>query len=216
MEERVKARDSKRHRLLFSYAKLVDRIKSSGETKSKIPLTVLKDVIELAVEIAREGREGRKIGTIFTVGNEKYVLELSHPLILDPLAGHTAENKKIEDISVRETIKELSQLDGAFIISQEGVVISATRYLDARKENVDLPLGLGSRHVAAASISRETGCVAIVVSESAVIRIILNGKIIAEILPELWLFHQQRSAISDALIEKISDKNITFISQKDT
>ncbi|MCB0282057.1 MAG: diadenylate cyclase [Calditrichaeota bacterium] len=215
MEERVKTRDSKRHRLLFSYAKLVDRIKSSASGEINIPLSVLKNVIELAVEIAREGREGRKIGTIFTVGGEQKVIDLSHPLILDPLAGHASEKKKIADISVRETIKELSQLDGAFIISRDGEVISATRYLDARKENVDLPLGLGSRHVAAASISRETGCVAIVVSESAVVRIILDGKIIAEILPELWLFHQQRSAISDALIEKISDKNITFISPKE-
>jgi DNA integrity scanning protein DisA with diadenylate cyclase activity len=29
---------------------------------------VLESVLELALEIAREGREGRRIGTLFTVG----------------------------------------------------------------------------------------------------------------------------------------------------
>ena len=37
--------------------------------------TVLKYVLELCVELAREGREGRKIGTLFTVGDEEQVLK---------------------------------------------------------------------------------------------------------------------------------------------
>ena len=48
----------------------------------------LKRVVELAVEIAREGR---KIGTLFAVGDHEEVLARSRPLILDPLAGHTDE-----------------------------------------------------------------------------------------------------------------------------
>lgn len=32
---------------------------------------VLRHVIELAIEIFREGREGRKIGTMFVVGDEE-------------------------------------------------------------------------------------------------------------------------------------------------
>jgi diadenylate cyclase len=31
---------------------------------------VLESLIELAVEIAREGRAGRRIGTLFTIGDE--------------------------------------------------------------------------------------------------------------------------------------------------
>src|SRR5688572_13528193 len=46
----------------------------------------LEPVIELAVEIAREGREGRRIGTLFTFGDADAVLARSRPLILDPLA----------------------------------------------------------------------------------------------------------------------------------
>ena len=49
---------------------------------------VLEPLIGLAVEIAREGREGRRVGTLFTLGDEKAVLARSRPLILDPLLGH--------------------------------------------------------------------------------------------------------------------------------
>jgi diadenylate cyclase len=35
---------------------------------------VLESVLELALEIAREGREGRRIGTLFTLGKADEVL----------------------------------------------------------------------------------------------------------------------------------------------
>lgn len=57
----------------------------------------LEPTIELAVEIAREGREGRRIGTLFTFGDAEAVLEGSRPLILDPLAGHVEEARQIRD-----------------------------------------------------------------------------------------------------------------------
>src|SRR5688572_9742017 len=83
---------------------------------------VLGPTIELAVEIAREGREGRRVGTLFTVGDADAVLRNARPLILDPLGGHPREHKRIVDSNLRGTIKELAQLDGAFIIDDEGVV----------------------------------------------------------------------------------------------
>ena len=49
---------------------------------------VLESALELALEIAREGREGRRIGTLFTIGKADAVLAASRALILDPLAGH--------------------------------------------------------------------------------------------------------------------------------
>jgi len=49
---------------------------------------IVESLIELAVEIAREGREGRRIGTLFTLGDEVAVLEKSRSLILNPLEGH--------------------------------------------------------------------------------------------------------------------------------
>jgi diadenylate cyclase len=149
--------------------------------------STLKKVVELAVEIAREGREGRKIGTLFVVGDTDAVLERSRPLILDPLAGHPDESKSVRDPDMRETIKELAQLDGAFVVSDGGVVVSAARYLDAASDNLDVPLGLGSRHMAAASISRQTGAVAVAVSESSTVRLFDEGAVVAEVVPEVWM-----------------------------
>jgi len=79
----------------------------------------LEPTIGLAVEIAREGREGRRIGTLFTFGDADRVLARSRPLILDPLAGHTKEAREIRDPNLRGTIKELAQLDGAFVVSDQ-------------------------------------------------------------------------------------------------
>jgi DNA integrity scanning protein DisA with diadenylate cyclase activity len=148
---------------------------------------VLESLIELAVEIAREGREGRRIGTLFTLGDEQAILEKSRLLILDPLAGHPESVRHISDPNMRGTIKELAQLDGAFIVSHAGFVLSACRYLDAIASEVELPLGLGSRHIAAANMSAVTKAVGIVVSESAVVRLFCHGKLVGEIIPELWM-----------------------------
>lgn len=150
----------------------------------------LEVVLGLALELAREGREGRKVGTIFTVGDTEAVLKQSRPLILDPLHGHPAERKRLDDPNMRETVKELAILDGGFVITNESVAVSAARYFNASAEDIDLPLGLGSRHMAAASITLHTQAVGIVVSESSVVRLFENGQIVSEIIPELWMLRR--------------------------
>ena len=148
---------------------------------------ILEATLELAIEIAREGREGRRIGTLFTLGHADAVLRCSRPLILDPVALHPRAARSISEPNLRGTLKELAQLDGAFVIDTDGTVVAGCRYLDTSATGVRISFGLGSRHLAAASISRETGCIAIVVSESAVVRVFDQGELDAEILPELWL-----------------------------
>jgi len=148
---------------------------------------VLEPLIELAVEIAREGREGRRIGTLFTLGDQNAVLAKSRSLILDPLAGHPESSRQVGNLNLRGTIKELAQLDGAFVVSGSGIFLSACRYLDAVASEVDVPLGLGSRHIAAANMSAVTNAVGIVVSESSVVRLFCHGKLVGEIVPELWM-----------------------------
>ena len=148
---------------------------------------ILESLIELAVEIAREGREGRRIGTLFTLGDEQAVLAKSRPLILDPLSEHSETLRRLSDPNLRGTVKELAQLDGAFVVSHDGLVLSACRYLDATASEVEVPLGLGSRHIAAANISAVTNAVGIVVSESSVVRLFCHGKLVGEIIPELWM-----------------------------
>src|SRR5207248_2625496 len=83
---------------------------------SRIPWcepAVLESVLELALEIAREGREGRRIGTLFTVGKTDAVLAASRALILDPLAGHAPSRTHITDPDLRGPTKELAQLSVA-------------------------------------------------------------------------------------------------------
>jgi diadenylate cyclase len=165
---------------------------------------ILESTVELALEIAREGREGRRIGTLFTIGKADEVLGASRALILDPLAGHAPERTHISDPDLRGTIKELAQLDGAFVISEAGIVMAACRYLDASAEQIDLPLGFGSRHLAAASMTRRLGAIAIVVSESGVVRLFHAGQIAATLIPELWLLdrhHTQLSAAAAGAVE---------------
>jgi len=100
---------------------------------------------------------------------------------------HPRESRQITDPNLRGTLKELAQLDGAFVLDDKGVVVAGCRYLDTSSNNVDITFGLGSRHLAAASISQKTSALAIVVSESAVVRVFHEGRLQAEILPELWL-----------------------------
>jgi diadenylate cyclase len=177
---------------------------------------ILDPLIELAVEIAREGREGRRVGTVFTLGDEQAVLAKSRSLILDPLLGHPESSRHINNPSLRGTIKELAQLDGAFVVSGSGVVLSACRYLDAMAADVDVPLGLGSRHIAAATMSAATNAVAIVISESSVVRLFCHGKLIAEIIPELWMIDHAAQLRGPVQRERVGELTVFTPSQRKT
>src|SRR5919107_1702816 len=178
--------------------------------KREVDARVLEQTVSLAVEIAREGREGRKIGTLFVVGDSGEVIKRSKPLILDPLHGHPDESKQIEDPDMRETIKELAQLDGAFLVSNAGVVLSAARYIHAASDNLDLPLGLGSRHMAGASISQQTSAVSVVVSESSMVRMFDDGELVSEIVPELWMIEGSTSRMEGRIFTR-RDEDVTVI-----
>jgi len=171
--------------------------------------SVIETVVWLAVELAREGREGRQIGTIFAVGDSEKVISQSRPLILDPLAGHDRKLKQVTKPEVRETLKELAQLDGAFVISNDGVAISAARYLEAPTQNVSLPSGLGARHMAAAAISQSTCAVVTVLSTSSVVRIFDDGEIIAEIFP--WRTGEVSSYIREPTVHQLSNESVTIV-----
>jgi diadenylate cyclase len=190
---------------------ILDDINLRDSNASPATLTAVTD---LAIEIAREGREGRRIGTLFTVGAETQVLQHGRCLILDPLAGHPSRQRQIEQPDVRETIKELAQLDGGFIITGAGTALSACRYFESTLPQHQQPLGLGTRHIAAASISAATGAVAVVVSESSIVRLYANGALITEILPELWLLHRYMPHIAEATFTSDRTHNLGIVSER--
>jgi len=171
----------------------------------------LESVVHLAVELAREGREGRKVGTLFVIGDVDNVLAQSRSLLLDPLYGHSEDLLHVERPEFRETVKELSQLDGAFVVKDDGTFVSAGRYVDVEvgaAENF-LP-GLGTRHAAAASVSRQTNAIAVVVSQSSVVRVFANGEVRAEIIPELFLMSKEGLFASRADVRQMPEAGVTL------
>jgi len=168
-------------------------------------------VVELAVELAREGREGRKIGTLFVIGDVEGVLERSRPLLLDPLHGHEPDLLQVQSPEFRETAKELAQLDGAFLVDDHGTFVSAGRFVDVDVSAAGnfIP-GLGTRHAAAASITRETGAVAVVVSQSSIVRVFANGELRAEIIPELYLMSRERFLTPAPDVRQVPDAGLTM------
>jgi DNA integrity scanning protein DisA with diadenylate cyclase activity len=144
---------------------------------------VFDTLLNLALELSSEGKEGRKpAGTIFVLGKHEEVLKFSHPMVINPFQGYPEGERNILDPRLKETVKEFSSIDGAFIIREDGVLLAAGRHLDASGENIEIPLGLGSRHRAAAGITSLTDALAIVISEeTGGVRIFHHGKIFMEL-----------------------------------
>ena len=150
----------------------------------RVPLDTLKIVVDLAVEIGREGREGKPVGALIVVGDSRKVLACSRSVGFDPVKGYSRKERNLNDPRVREGIKEIAQMDGAIIVSPDGTVEATCRYLDCSAANVTLSKGLGARHWAAAAISRATNAVAVTVSQSnGTVRIFQNGETVLRIEP---------------------------------
>ncbi len=143
---------------------------------------VFDAALNLACELAAQGREGRRVGTIFVLGDDEKVLQLSRQMIMNPFQGYAEDERNILNPDLEETIKEYSSIDGAFVIKCNGVIVTAGRHLNAALESKDFPSGLGSRHIAAAGITHVTKAVAMVVSQSTGdVSVFKNGKLFVTI-----------------------------------
>jgi diadenylate cyclase len=156
-----------------------------GGFAKRVKAGVFDMVLELALELANEGREGKPVGTIFVIGDIKALKDHVRQLVLNPFKGYSERERQVLDPSVRATIKEFSTIDGAFVIDTKGVVHSAGTYLDARVTPAELPPGLGARHLAAASITAAVpNAIAIAVSESTgEVRVYRHGMALTDIEP---------------------------------
>jgi DNA integrity scanning protein DisA with diadenylate cyclase activity len=143
-------------------------------------------VVDIAMDIGALGREGKSIGTSFIVGDSENVLDNSHQAVFNPFKGYPKRERLVNLPEVVESIKELSSLDGSIIITDDGVVEAAGRHLDASSVVTKQLGGLGARHRAAAGMTRKTGSVAVVVSESTgKVTIFEKGRIVATLEPTI-------------------------------
>ncbi|HEY4308508.1 MAG TPA: diadenylate cyclase [Pirellulales bacterium] len=159
-------------------------VRDLRQLETRVPLDTLQTVLNLAVEIGREGREGKPVGTLFVVGDTPKVRRMSHPASFDPVKGYSRRERNLKSVRVREAIKEIAQMDGAILVAPDGTVEAAAQYLDASAADVTLSKGLGARHWAAAAISRATKAVAVAVSESnGTVRVFQDGEVVLRIEP---------------------------------
>ncbi|GAA0197921.1 diadenylate cyclase DacZ [Haladaptatus pallidirubidus] len=143
---------------------------------------VIRDVFEVAIELGKKGQKGKPVGALFVVGDAGKVMNKSRPLSYNPFEK---SHVHVGDPIVNVMLKEFSRLDGAFVISDSGKIVSAYRYLEPSAEGVDIPKGLGARHMAAGAITRDTNATAIVLSESdGLVRSFKGGELILELDPE--------------------------------
>ena len=151
-------------------------------TDSRAETGVIRNVFEVAIELGRKGQKGKPVGALFVVGDAGKVMNKSRPLSYNPFEK---SHVHVGDSIVTVMLKEFSRLDGAFVISDEGKIVSAYRYLEPSAEGVEIPKGLGARHMAAGAITRDTSAVAIVLSESdGMVRAFKSGELILELDPE--------------------------------
>ena len=174
---------------------ITDRRRASGEVRistdtwkdivvanTDVKEEVFDAVFHICTEITIEGREGKPVGTTFLIGDTRNVLEKSRQIILNPFEGHKPELRVVTNPDLKENIKALAQLDGAFVITGDGFVESVGRYITVDSSNVSLPPGMGTRHNSVAAITSVTNAVGIVVSQSGGgITVFREGRIIKKI-----------------------------------
>ena len=172
------------------------------------PIDVLRAVVDLATEIGREGREGQPVGTILVVGDTRKVLSLSRFQNFNPFRGYSRAERDVRRRDVREQIKEIAKLDGAILISRDGIAEAACLHLNVRADGVSLGKGFGSRHMAAAGISKTTTAIAFAVSQSSgSVRVFQKGEEVLHIeplaRPHVWQPFKLETQDEEELAEQV-------------
>ena len=152
---------------------------NSKISQDDIKPEVLERVVSIASELATEGREGKPVGCLFVIGDINKISLFMKPLVLNPFFGYKESERNILSMPMDETIKEYSLIDGAIVISGDGIVESAGTLIYTPDHNIVMPAGYGTRHAAAASISWAAECISVVVSESTrTVTLFRNGKML--------------------------------------
>ena len=100
-------------------------------TKAVVGSREFGRLIDIALRLASEGREGKAIGSAFVLGELEELRPHLRQLILNPCEGHSRRLRNIHSDEFLESLREFSALDGAFIVDMKGVVEFAGTYIDA-------------------------------------------------------------------------------------
>jgi DNA integrity scanning protein DisA with diadenylate cyclase activity len=87
---------------------------------------------------------------------------------------------------IHEVIVELAKLDGAFVVRGDVFIQTAAAFLSASKLDMELVVGLGARHLAAAASTVHTDATAIVVSATdGNVRVFSGGRMVLQMDPDI-------------------------------
>ena len=143
---------------------------------------VVEGVIDIALEIIKEGREGRKIGTGFLIGDISELNKYIKQLIINPFNGYPEAERNIKDPLMRETVKEFSQLDGSFVINKDGTIMSSGSYINIDTAQLPSLHGFGTKHRNCAAVTKYSKAIAVVISSSGgKISIFKDGKLVMKV-----------------------------------
>jgi diadenylate cyclase len=149
--------------------------------------TVLEAALAVACRIGRVVRRGgERIGAIFILGDSTKVLEGSRQLVPNPFHGHEDQLRRLTNPDIHNALIEFSKLDGAFVVRGDGFIQSAGVYLVPNDVELQLPAGLGARHMAAAAITAYTLATAVVVSATdGNVRAFSEGRLVLQMDPDV-------------------------------
>ena len=148
--------------------------------------SVMEAALRVACKIGEVARRGKRIGALFTIGDSDKVMEESRQMVLNPFRGHDDTDRMLSNSKIHEMLIELAKLDGAFIVRGDGFIRTAAAYLATSEIDVELPSGLGARHVAAAATTARSSATAIVVSATdGFVRAFSGGKLVLQMDPDV-------------------------------
>ncbi len=148
-------------------------------------------LINILSRFALEGREGKPIGTTVILGETRNMQPYIKQFILNPCLGHKEWKRNVLNKNFKETFRELTALDGAFLVNRTGVIEAAAVYLHAPTPHQQVSPGLGARHASAAAMTAVTDSLAMVLSESSGnITVYFDGNKLFEI--EIFQEREQR------------------------
>jgi DNA integrity scanning protein DisA with diadenylate cyclase activity len=154
-----------------------------------VPKSVERDTLAAALDVAcrigRAAKRGKRIGALFIIGDSRNVLKSGCQLVFNPFRGYSCAKRDLTQSEIHEMLVELAKLDGAFVVRGDGYIEAGGIYLAHGGVSVDVPQGLGARHMAAATTTARTNAVAVVVSATdGNVRIFCEGKLVLRIDPE--------------------------------